>query len=138
LPKILNGKILIAIVDDDEAVRVATRRLLESMGFTVDVYCSAEQFLMQGNLNGTSCLLLDQNMPGMSGLELQGHLALMSYNIPIIFVTGVADPVCRQRALRAGAVAFLHKPMLDQNLLLAVRAALRLRGISWIGHEPPA
>ncbi len=135
--KILNTKTLIAIVDDDAAVREATRRLLESLGLVVGAFVSAEQFLMSGNLNETSCLVTDLKLPGMSGLELQKHLAVLSSNMPIIFVTGHSDGDFRDRALRAGAVAFLHKPLLDQNLLLAIRAALRLRGISWTGDQQP-
>ena len=130
-------KTLIAVVDDDAAVREATRRLLESLDCRVEAFGSAEHFLMQGNLNETLCLVLDLRLPGMSGLELQNYLARMSRSIPIIFVTGLIEGTLRERALRAGAVAFLHKPVLDQNLLLAVRAALRLHGISWTGDRQP-
>jgi FixJ family two-component response regulator len=137
LVKILDTKILIAVVDDDAAVREATRRLLEWLDFRVEAFGSAEHFLMQGNLNETLCLVLDMSLPGMSGLELQNYLARMSHNIPIVFVTGTVDEHSRERALRAGAVAFLHKPVLDQNLLLALRAALRLRGVSWTGDQQP-
>jgi FixJ family two-component response regulator len=137
LVQIIDKKILIAVVDDDATVREATGRLLESLDFRVEVFGSAEHFLMQGNLNKTSCLVLDLRLPGMSGLELQNYLARMSHNIPIVFVTGTVDEHSRERALRAGAVAFLHKPALDQNLLLALRAALRLRGVSWTGDQQP-
>jgi FixJ family two-component response regulator len=137
LVKILDTKILIAVVNDDVAVREATRRLLESLDFRVEAFGSAEHFLMQGNLNGTLCLVLDMSLPGMSGLELQNHLARMSIGIPIIFVTDSIDGTFRERALPAGVAALLHKPVLDHNLLLAVRAALRLRGISWTGDQQP-
>jgi FixJ family two-component response regulator len=116
---------LIAVVDDDDSVRRSTRRLLESFGFRAAAFESAEGFLTFGQLQDTSCLILDVRMPGMDGLELQTQLAAAGSGIPIIFITAYDDEESRRRALRAGAVAFLGKPFTDQQLLQAIRSALR-------------
>jgi FixJ family two-component response regulator len=116
---------LIAVVDDDESVRRSTRLLLESFGYRAAVFESAEGFLRFGRLRDTSCLILDVNMPGMDGLQLQSHLATEACGIPIIFITAYDDQESYRRALRAGAVAFLGKPFTDQQLLQAIRSALR-------------
>ena len=116
---------LIAVVDDDESVRRSTRRLLESFGYRAVVFESAEGFLRFGQLRDTSCLVLDVQMPGMDGLELQTQLAAEGCGIPVIFITAHDDQKSRRRALRAGAVAFLDKPFTDQQLLQAIRSVLR-------------
>jgi FixJ family two-component response regulator len=116
---------LIAVVDDDESVRRSTRRLLESFGYRAAVFESAEGFLRFGQLRDTSCLVLDVQMPGMDGLELQTQLAAEGCGIPVIFITAHDDQKSRRRALRAGAVAFLDKPFTDQQLLQAIRSVLR-------------
>jgi len=116
---------LIAVVDDDESVRRSTRLLLESFGYRAAVFESAEGFLRFGRLRDTSCLILDVNMPGMDGLQLQSQLATEACGIPIIFITAYDDQESYRRALRAGAVAFLGKPFTDQQLLQAIRSALR-------------
>jgi FixJ family two-component response regulator len=116
---------LIAVVDDDEAIREATESLIRSVGFRVVVYASAEDFLRSSHLQVIACLIVDVRMPGMSGLELQQQLATANYSIPIIFITAHGDAETRTRALRAGAVAFLDKPFSDEVLLGAVQAALQ-------------
>jgi FixJ family two-component response regulator len=116
---------LIAVVDDDESVRRSTRLLLESFGYRAAVFESAEGFLGFGQLGDTSCLILDVNMPGMDGLQLQSELAAKGCGIPIIFITAYDDQESRRRALRAGAAAFLGKPFTDRQLLQAIRSALR-------------
>jgi FixJ family two-component response regulator len=116
---------LIAVVDDDESVRRSTRLLVESFGYRAAVFESAEGFLRFGQLRDTSCLVLDVRMPAMDGLELQTQLAAAGSGIPIIFITAYDDQDSRRRALRAGAVAFLSKPFTDQQLLQAIRSALR-------------
>ena len=115
---------LISIVDDDESVRRTTKRLLESFGYRAAVFESAETFLKSGQLNETSCLVVDVQMPGMNGLQLQSHLADAGYSIPIIFITAYGDN-SRRRALQAGAVAFLDKPFNDEQLLKSIRSALK-------------
>jgi FixJ family two-component response regulator len=128
---------LLSVVDDDASVRKATGRLIKSLGFTVDVFASGEEFLLFGRPRVTSCLVLDLQMPGMSGLQLQSHLAAAGYHIPIIFITAYPDERSRTQALEAGAVDFLNKPFGEEALLSGIRSALKLRdGDMHIkGHE---
>ena len=118
------GVNLISIVDDDSAVRRTTARLVESFDFRAAAFESGESFLRSGRLRETSCLVLDLQMPGMNGLQLQDHLTAEGYRIPIIFITAYGKQDWRQRALHAGAVAFLEKRFSDQLLLQSIRAAL--------------
>ena len=115
---------LIAVVDDDEAIREATQSLLRSVGLRVAVFASAEDFLNSGQLQAADCLIVDVRMPRMSGIELQRQLTTANYPMPIIFITAHGDAETRARALRAGAVAFLDKPFSDEVLLRAVQEAL--------------
>jgi FixJ family two-component response regulator len=115
---------LIAVVDDDEAIRDAIQSLLRSVGLRAAVFASAEDFLQAGQRQATACLILDVRMPRMSGIELQRQLASANCPTPIIFITAHGDEETRARALRAGAVAFLDKPFSDEVLLRAVQAAL--------------
>jgi len=117
---------LISIVDDDESVRRTTTLLIESFGFRAVSFESAEAFLRSGRLHDTSCLVVDVQLPGMNGPELQGHLAAAGYGIPIIFMTAYYSKDSRERAMQAGAVGFLGKPFSDQQLLQTIRSALRL------------
>lgn len=119
------GSPVISIVDDDESVRQSLTSLLRSVGFRVRAFASAEEFLKSGQPDATGCLLLDVRMPGMSGLELQRHLAAADVRVPIVFLTAQGDREVRARALRAGAVAFLVKPFSEKALLDAIQAALR-------------
>jgi FixJ family two-component response regulator len=116
---------LISIVDDDEAVRRTTKLLVESFGYQAAVFESAESFLKSDQLYDTSCLVVDVQMPGMNGLQLQSHLAGEGYSIPTIFITAYEDKESRGRALQAGAVAFLAKPFSDKQLLKSIRSALQ-------------
>ena len=118
-------KNLVSLVDDDESVRRSTTLLIESFGFHAAAFESAESFLKSGQLQETACLIVDVQMPGMNGLELQSHLATAGYKIPIIFVTAYDNKESRKQALQAGAIAFLGKPFSDELLLRALRAALR-------------
>ena len=115
---------LISVVDDDESIRRTTTFLIESFGFRAAAFESAENFLKSGQMHDTSCLIVDVQMPGMSGLELQSELAAAGYGIPIIFMTAYENKVSRQQAMQAGAVAFLAKPFGDEQLLQTVRLAL--------------
>ena len=116
---------LISVVDDDEAVRRTTTLLIESFGFRAANFESAETFLRSGYLHDTSCLIVDVQMPGMSGLQLQSHLAAAGCGIPIIFITAYESNDSRRRAMQAGAAAFLSKPFSDEQLLQTIRSALR-------------
>ena len=117
-------KSLISIVDDNESIRRTTAFLIESFGYRAAAYESAEEFLKSVRLSDTSCLIVDVQMPGMSGLQLQSRLASEGYGIPIIFITAYDSKDSRQQAMQAGAVAFLGKPFSDEQLLEAVRSAV--------------
>jgi FixJ family two-component response regulator len=118
-----NNKV-VAIVDDDAAVRVALEGLLRSAGLSARAFDSAETFIESGQQFQTGCLIADIRMPGMSGLELQAKLNSEQCKIPIVFITAHGDAQMRMQALRAGAVEFLAKPFNDEVLLETVRAAL--------------
>jgi FixJ family two-component response regulator len=116
---------LVAIVDDDDSVRIALEGLLRSAGLTAQAFESAEEFIKSGQQRQTACLISDIRMPGMSGLELQAKLNAEHCTIPIVFITAHGDAKMRMQALRAGAVEFLAKPFDDEALLDSVRAALQ-------------
>ena len=116
---------LISVVDDDESVRRTTTLLIESFGFRAAAFESADIFLRSGQLQDTSCLIVDVQMPGMDGLQLQSHLAATGCGIPIIFISAYESKDSRQRAMQAGAAAFLGKPFSDEQLLQIIRSALR-------------
>src|SRR6516164_9885634 len=109
---------MISIVDDDDFVRESIRTLVESLGYEVATFESAERFLESERLPQTSCLITDLQMPGLSGLDLQGRLIGDGHCIPVIFVTAFPDEKFRVRAMRAGAVGFLSKPF-DESLLIS-------------------
>jgi FixJ family two-component response regulator len=121
------SQILISVVDDDETVRRALKRLLVSFGFTAETFSSAQELLNSANLYDMACLILDMQMPGMSGLQLQGHLAAAGYRIPIIFHSAHVNDRGKVQALRDGAVAVLQKPAKEEDLLAAIRLALKVR-----------
>jgi FixJ family two-component response regulator len=123
-------KNLISVVDDDESIRRTTTFLIESFGFRAAAFESAESFLKSVQLHDTSCLLVDVQMPGMNGLELQSELTAAGRGIPIIFITAYENRDARRQAIEAGAVAFLAKPFNDEELLRAVRLALAARDSS--------
>ena len=116
---------LISVVDDDQSVRESLARLIRSVGFRVQVFGSAEEFLGAGQGRQADCLILDIRMPGMNGLELQRELSASDRDLPIIFIT--AHGSCaevRARALGAGAVDYLLKPLKEEEVLEAIDAAL--------------
>jgi FixJ family two-component response regulator len=119
------GVPLIAIVDDDDALRTSLDDLIRSVGFRTQGFSSAEAFLRSNQVQDTACLILDVRMPGMSGLELQSQMVAANWSIPIIFITAHADDDARARALAAGAVDFLYKPFYEEALLTAIDAALK-------------
>jgi len=118
---------LISLVDDDESIRRTTTLLIQSFGFQAAAFESAESLLKSSQLQETSCLIVDVQMPGMNGLQLQRQLAASGYKIPIIFITAYDNKESRQQAMQAGAVAFLSKPFNDELLLETIRATLRDR-----------
>jgi FixJ family two-component response regulator len=119
------AKNLISVVDNDESIRRTTTFLIESFDFRAAAFESAEDFLKSVQLHDTACLLVDVQMPGMNGLQLQSELAAAGCNIPVIFITAYDNKDSRQQAMQAGAVAFLGKPFNDEELLQTIRLALR-------------
>jgi FixJ family two-component response regulator len=115
---------LVSIVDDDWSLVEATVSLLQSLGYSVKGFRSAEDFLESRQLLETDCLILDILMPSMGGFELQRRLAARNYQIPIIFVTSYDSEDAQIQAARAGAVGFLYKPFSQESLFRAVRSAL--------------
>jgi FixJ family two-component response regulator len=115
---------LISLVDDDASVRRSTTLLIESLGFRVAAFESAESFLASDRLHETSCLILDIQLPRMNGLQLQSHLAAAGYKIPVIFITAYDGEESHRQAMQAGAVAFLGKPFSDELLFQTIRKAL--------------
>src|SRR3989442_1577512 len=116
---------VVSIVDDDESLRRSLRNLLRSVGFGVETFASAEEFLASAQRENTGCLVLDLRMTGMSGLDLLRHLAAAKVRVPAVVLTAHGDEEIRQRCLGAGAVAFLDKPFRGDALLDAVQTALR-------------
>ncbi len=116
--------ITVFIVDDDESVRRALKRLIKVVGLKVKTFGSAREFLDSGHYQSTGVRVLDVRMPGMSGLELQKHLTDSGSDMPIIFITAHEDIQVRQMALEAGALAFLKKPFGDHALLDVIQRAL--------------
>jgi len=117
---------LILVVDDDHSVRESLARLIRSVGFGVRVFGSAEEFLSASHGRQADCLILDVRMPGMNGLELQRELSASNCDLPVIFITAHgSDEQARTRALGAGAVDYLLKPLREEEVLKAIDAALR-------------
>jgi FixJ family two-component response regulator len=116
---------LITVLDDDASVRESISSLLRSVGYAVNEFVSAEEFVASTTLGQTDCLITDVRMPGMSGLELQRRLALSHPRLPVILMTAhAADEEVRLRALKDGAVEYLFKPLDEETLLRAVEPAL--------------
>jgi len=120
-----NNQFIVMIVDDDESIRRAARRLIKSYGFPVETFASAEDFLSSGRLHETACLVLDVQMPGLNGLELQSRLIAGGHQVPIIFITAFSDENARAQALKAGALCYLVKPFEEADLLNAINLTLQ-------------
>jgi FixJ family two-component response regulator len=114
----------IVIIDDDEPVRTATENLMRSLGLGTLTFASAEEFLEVPGLGGASCLIVDINMPGMNGLELQQRLLAEGHKVPVIFITGCPQEHLRRQASAAGAIGFLSKPFDSQRLIECIGHAL--------------
>jgi FixJ family two-component response regulator len=121
---------LIAIVDDDDVFRGALENLVRSLGWAANTFASAEAYLQSSLMNRTSCLIADMQMPNMSGLQLHERLLASGFDMPVIFITAYPEEGVRARALNAGAVCFLQKPLDLQSRRLAecIEKALRRRG----------
>lgn len=117
-------KPIIFIVDDDLSIRLALENLFSSTGQPAETYASAQDFLRDCPRNPAGCLVLDVQMPGLSGLDLQGELNDAGIHLPVIFLTGHGDIPTTVRAMKAGAVEFLTKPVRDSELLAAIHQAI--------------
>lgn len=118
---------LIAIVDDDESVCRAMKRLVRSLGMAADAFTSGREFIDRVETTPSfqpDCVVLDVQMPGMNGLEVQERLASSGNPLPVIFITAHDEAEVRDRALAAGAVAFLRKPFNDELFIKTLRIAL--------------
>jgi FixJ family two-component response regulator len=120
----LQDALVISIVDDDESVRAAVGSLIKSLGFVARTFASAEEFLSSPHVDETACLISDVQMPGISGVELQSRLAADNYRTPIIFISAFGNESVAQRALKAGATAFLQKPFDGKTLMKCLEKAL--------------
>ncbi len=114
----------IYVVDDDTSVRNALKRLIRSLGFTVETFDSAQAFLARDVYDGPACLILDIRMPGTSGIELQEKLVEAANQIPIIFITGHGNIQMSVNAMKAGALDFIEKPFEDQKLIDAIHTGI--------------
>jgi len=126
-PTSLSKAPCISVIDDDESVREAIKSLLESTGFRASLFASAEEFLNCMQPENTRCLIVDVQMSGMSGIELQAELSTRDSRIPIIFITAHDDEHLRSRALKAGAVEMLIKPFTEEDLLNGIHSAIQNR-----------
>src|SRR5215469_7349372 len=119
------NRALISIVDDDQSCRESTRELLMLLGYSVEAFPSAADFLASRLLPETACLVADVQMPGMTGVELHKHLVQTGRAIPTILVTAYPDEAIRDQALRDGVVCFLCKPVDDDHLDRCLRSTLQ-------------
>jgi FixJ family two-component response regulator len=120
---VLNGSI--AIIDDDVLVRQSLEDCMESAGYAVEGFDSAEQFLASGSAQNAVCLIVDVQLPGITGLELQDRLAAADNRVPIVFVSAQETPANREKAMSRGATGFLSKPFRQDALVRLVEAATR-------------
>ena len=116
---------IVFAIDDDASMREALSRLFRSIGMRAQIFASGQDFLRFKRPDAPACLVLDVRLPGLSGLDLQRELAAADFAIPIIFITGHGDIPMSVRAMKAGAVEFLTKPLRDQELLDAIRQAIQ-------------
>jgi FixJ family two-component response regulator len=118
---------VISVIDDDASIRAATDNLLRARGYTVHTFASAVAFLRSPQIDETSCVIADVQMPDISGLELQSLLRKQGRTVPIIFITAFPEESVRARALHDGAVCFLSKPFDARTLIRCVKKALAAR-----------
>src|SRR2546427_3401293 len=118
------GAPTVFVIDDDADMRAAIQGLLKSVGLRSETFGAAEEFIRNERPAGPSCLVLDVSLPGVNGLDFQRELADAGVQIPIIFITGHGDIPMSVKAMKSGAVEFLPKPFLDEDLLDAIHQAL--------------
>ena len=118
-------KLLVSVVEDDRFFRESMERLMRSLGYTVEAFPSAADFLASPRLAETACLIADIHMAGMTGVELHRHLVDAGHTIPTILVTAYPNDADRARALNHGVICYLRKPVDEQDLRRCVRAALK-------------
>jgi FixJ family two-component response regulator len=116
---------LVSVVEDDPYFRESMRRLMRSLGYNVEAFSSAADFLASPRLIETTCLIADVHMPAMTGVELYRHLIEAGYTIPTILVTAYPNDGDRARALNDGVVCYLRKPVDEQHLIRCLRGALK-------------
>jgi len=115
---------IIAIVDDDPSVRKGLERLIRSLGWKTESFGSAQEFLASPRINAPTCVVLDLQLPGLSGLDLQKQMTEAGVETPIVFLTGHGDIPASVKAMKAGAIEFLTKPVDEQDLLNAIQEAI--------------
>ena len=115
----------IAVIDDDVLVRQALEDCMESAGYVVKGFGSAEEFLGSGSTRDAACLIVDVQLPGITGLELQDKLGGADYPVPIVFVSALGTGANREKAIQQGAAGFLGKPFRREELLNIIGAAIR-------------
>ena len=121
---------LIALVDDEESVRRALARMLSASQFDVDVFATGQEFLDSLRTRLPDCVVLDYQMPGLTGRDVQRQLTLAQMRVPIIVVTAHDQPALREQCLADGAVAYLSKPLQRERLVDLINDAVRLRSAS--------
>ena len=122
-----NSQPIVAIVDDDQAVGNAIEVLMRSIGLVAQAFSSGEEFLRSPELSRTGCLVVDFEMPKMSGLDLHNNLSRLGKEIPTVLITAYPSDDIRARALQAGVICYLPKPFNESDLLNCIQSALDLR-----------
>jgi len=124
MPKLQESDAIVAIVDDDPSVRQGLQRLIRSLGWKAETFASAQEFLAHSRTEAPSCLVLDLQLPGLSGLDLQKRMAEAGLETPIVFLTGHGDIPASVQAMKAGAIEFLTKPVDEEELSKAIQEAI--------------
>jgi FixJ family two-component response regulator len=119
---------LVSVVEDDQFFRESMQRLMRSLGYTVEAFASAPDFLASTRVDETACLIADVHMPAMTGVELYRHLVNAGYAIPTILVTAYPDDGDRAQAVKDGIVCYLRKPIDETHLIRCIREALLRSG----------
>jgi FixJ family two-component response regulator len=116
-------QLMISVIDDDESMRLALAGLVRLLGFSVETYCSAEDFMRSGDCNATNCIITDIHMPGLTGIDLKHWLDARNNDAPVIMITGRSEKHLHAQALDSGAVCLLRKPFDADTLLACLKRA---------------